>query len=245
MTRPIPDLPTNGGWRDVPIEAVDEPLVRVADLGPRIVDQPKYAEWGIPNALSESWVREGVGERLAAVAATLAADQTLVVWDGFRPLSVQASLYEDWEARVRADHPDWDEAAVTAEAVRFVTPPSEDPLAPPPHLTGGAVDLTLGDADGRPIDMGTDFDAFVDAAHALAFEREPGHTRDNRRRLFWAMRDAGFTPYAEEWWHFDFGDQFWGLATGRPARYDAAAPPGGSADPATSPSERSAASRDG
>ena len=28
------------------------------------------------------------------------------------------------------------------------------------------------------------------------------------------MSAQGFTAYLEEWWHFDYGDQFWGLATG-------------------------------
>jgi D-alanyl-D-alanine dipeptidase len=40
------------------------------------------------------------------------------------------------------------------------------------------------------------------------------------------MHDAGFTAYDEEWWHFDRGDQFWGLFSGREAVYGpAAAPP--------------------
>ena len=37
--------------------------------------------------------------------------------------------------------------------------------------------------------------------------------------------DPGFTAYLEEWWHFDYGDQFWGLATGRAARYAGTGPP--------------------
>ena len=39
------------------------------------------------------------------------------------------------------------------------------------------------------------------------------------------MSEQGFTAYAEEWWHFDLGDQFWGLVRGRPARYAGAEPP--------------------
>jgi hypothetical protein len=34
------------------------------------------------------------------------------------------------------------------------------------------------------------------------------------------MSAQGFTAYVEEWWHFDYGDQFWGLVTERPARYE-------------------------
>ena len=217
--KPIPDLAPNTGWRDIAIEPVDEPLARIDELHPRIFDRPRYVQWGVPQALPESWVRRGVGERLVRVVESLSSDRALIVWDGYRPLAVQAALFDDWEGRLRREHPLWGDDQIYAQASRFVTPPSDDPTAPPPHLTGGAVDLTLGDDAGVPIDMGTDFDAFVDEAHALALENSPCDARDSRRTLFWAMHDAGFTGYAEEWWHFDFGDQFWGLATNHPARY--------------------------
>jgi D-alanyl-D-alanine dipeptidase len=106
-----------------------------------------------------------------------------------------------------------------------VTPPSRAPDAPPPHLTGGAVDLTLADGDGRPLDLGTDFDAFVPEAGARALEDLAVPARELRRRLFWTMADQGFTAYVEEWWHFDLGDQFWGLVRGCAARYPGADAP--------------------
>ncbi|KAG0505300.1 MAG: D-alanyl-D-alanine dipeptidase [Candidatus Udaeobacter sp.] len=31
----------------------------------------------------------------------------------------------------------------------------------------------------------------------------------NRRLLYWIMREAGFANYPYEWWHFDWGTQFW------------------------------------
>ncbi|HWH15448.1 MAG TPA: M15 family metallopeptidase, partial [Miltoncostaeaceae bacterium] len=129
-------------------------------------------------------------------------------------------------AELTAVHPDMPADALEDAAARFVTPPSRSSLAPPPHLTGGAVDLTLARADGTPLDMGTAFDAFTEEAGTRAFEASPGAVRDHRRLLYWTMNAAGFTNYAEEWWHFDHGDQFWGLVTGRPARYGAAGHPG-------------------
>ena len=41
----------------------------------------------------------------------------------------------------------------------------------------------------------------------------------NRRLLFNAMVDQGFTNYSEEWWHFDYGNQFWALINGVHAIY--------------------------
>ena len=229
--RAIPELASSEGWRDVPIEPRDEPLVRVADIGARVHDDPRYHAAGLPGALPQGWVREGVAARLAAAAATLPDGLCLVVWDGYRPIETQASLYNAYLDELTMIHSDWPADAIEAAAARYVTPPSRSGVAPPPHLTGGAVDLTLGDGDGRPLDLGTDFDVFVPEAASRALEGAPGVVRDLRRTLFWALADQGFTAYHEEWWHFDHGDQFWGLITGRTAVYATAASP----DPGVSP----------
>jgi D-alanyl-D-alanine dipeptidase len=223
--RPIPALASTLGWREVPIDPVDEPLVRVADVGRTVRDDPQYHRRGLPGALPGGWLREGVARRLACAAAALPDGLTLVVWDGYRPIATQAALYDAYLGELTMVHPQWPAGALEAAAARYVTPPSRSPQAPPPHLTGGAVDLTLGDGDGRPLDLGTGFDAFVPEAGARAMEELPGPVRDLRRLLFWVMAEQGFTAYAEEWWHFDLGDQFWGLATGRPARYAGADAP--------------------
>jgi len=226
--RAIPALRSTEGWRDVAIDPVDEPLVPVDAIGARVHDRPQYHAWGLPGALPRGWVREGVAQRLARAAELLPDGLALLVWDAYRPLPVQAALFDGYVAELTAVHPDWPADAVEDAAARFVTPPSRSVLAPPPHLTGGAVDLTLADADGRPLDLGTAFDAFTEEAGTRAFEDAPGEVRDRRRLLFWTMNAAGFTNYAEEWWHFDHGDQFWGLVRDRDARYAAAdAPPDG------------------
>jgi zinc D-Ala-D-Ala dipeptidase len=224
--RPLPVLPPTEGWREVPIEPVDEPLVPVAGLSPRLHDDPRYFREGLPGALPGSWLRRGVAERLVAVAAGLPDGLSLVVWDGYRPLATQAALYHGYLDELLMVHPDMPADALEHAAARYVTPPSASRDAPPPHLTGGAVDLTLGDDDGRPLDLGTAFDAFGPEAAVHHLEDHPGPARDHRRLLYWSMAAEGFTAYVEEWWHFDHGDQFWGLATGRPARYGPAPPPG-------------------
>jgi D-alanyl-D-alanine dipeptidase len=216
---PLPRLRAPVDWRGVPIEPVDEPLVAVADIAAPVRDDPQYHVMGLPGAQPRSMVREGVADRLARVATSLPDGVTLIVWDGWRAFETQRALYDDWMAQLRAAHPDWDAATLARETARFVSVPSVDPACPAPHVTGGAVDLTLGDGEGLPLDLGTQFDAFVPEAGAVALEGVPGTARELRRRLFWAMADAGFTAYVEEWWHFDFGDQFWGAVTGQPARY--------------------------
>jgi zinc D-Ala-D-Ala dipeptidase len=218
-TRPIPPMRGSDGWRSVPIDPIDEPLVAVSTIGGRVDEDPQYFAWGLPGAEPGCRVRAGVAESLDAAARSLPDGYGLLVWDGYRRFETQRSLFETYRAQLVAANPEWPPAVVDREAARYVTPPSRSPVAPPPHLTGGAVDLTLVDADGGPLDLGTAFDAFVPEAGALALESDPGAARAHRRILYWAMAGAGFTAYVEEWWHFDLGNQFWGLATGKVARY--------------------------
>ena len=224
--RPLPDLRAPGNWRVVPIEPVAEPLVEVSDIGGGVRDDPRYYAMGLPGARRRNLLREGVAERLELVARSLPDGVSLLIWDGWRAFETQRALYDGWRDDLRAAHPEWTQERLDRETARYVSVPSTDPTCPAPHVTGGAVDLTLADGDGRPLELGTAFDAFVPEAGAAALEAVPGDARANRRLLFWAMAAQGFTAYVEEWWHFDFGDQYWGSIGGTSARYGPIAPAG-------------------
>ena len=89
----------------------------------------------------------------------------------------------------------------------------------PPHVTGGAVDITL-DAGAGPLALGTDFDSFEPAAGVAALEGLDSPDAVLRRVLYWSLVSAGFAPYAQEWWHYSYGDQNWAIFTSQPqARY--------------------------
>lgn len=133
------DLPEPPGWCP-PIPTAADP-----DTGPPVVDpspeplvdaadrflwlnayQPVYPA-AAPGRL---WVRATVADQLTRAQAALPAGYGLAVFDAWRPLGLQQALYDD--AYANPDLPDG-----------FVAPPSADPAFPPPHLTGGAVDVTL------------------------------------------------------------------------------------------------------
>jgi len=76
-----------------------------------------------------------------------------------------------------------------------------DPRRGSPHSRGVAVDLTLLAADGKPLDMGTGFDAFTPLPH----HGNTGVTRkaqQNRLILLGLMTQAGWDFYRNEWWHY-------------------------------------------
>ncbi|MBW5801867.1 M15 family metallopeptidase [Halomonas elongata] len=199
----------------LPIDGSNEPLVPMSLAPPPIKVFPAYARMGIPGAVDECYVREGVYRRLLAVARSLPEGLSLLVLDGWRPWRVQQYLFETLQATIQANHPEFDDQQLLVRTREFVAQPSTDPSSPSPHLTGGAVDVTLCDADGLPLDMGTLFDEAVPASHADALEGDPGRddarrqARDNRRLLYHAMHAEGFTNLPSEWWHFDLGDQLW------------------------------------
>jgi D-alanyl-D-alanine dipeptidase len=100
----------------------------------------------------------------------------------------------------------------------------ENKTVPPVHTTGGAVDLTVIDAQGAALNMGTAFDDFSPAAHTAYYENrrllpKDAAIRDHRRLLYNAMTAVGFTSLPSEWWHYDFGDRFWGYYKRKPAVY--------------------------
>lgn len=199
----------------------DEPLVPMSLAPEPLKVFPAYARLGIPGAVPECFVREGVYRRLLAVARSLPPGLGLVVLDGWRPWRVQQYLFDTLFEVMRARHPALDEAALLARTREFVAMPSRDPRAPSPHLTGGAVDVTLCDADGLMLDMGSLFDEASSASHSDYLERleapdaRQRRAREARRVLYHAMCAQGFTNLPSEWWHYDHGDQLWAHYTGR------------------------------
>jgi len=76
-----------------------------------------------------------------------------------------------------------------------------DPHRGSPHSRGVAVDLTLIDAAGNDLDMGTGFDAFTPLSH----HGNPGigaEAQRNRHLLMKIMTTAGWDFFRNEWWHY-------------------------------------------
>jgi D-alanyl-D-alanine dipeptidase len=231
---PIPTNQTVEGWQGVSIEPLNEPFCLLNALNEeRICVEPAYFLMKIQGSLPECYARESVANRLLSAAEHLPMGYRLKIWDAWRPLEVQSALFEQYLGILREKYPVLDEDTLMQKAERFVSLPSDDPLKPSPHFTGGAVDLTIVGPDGKELDMGTPFDYFGEEAHTAFYEEKqingtllPIETEilNNRRLLFHAMTNAGFSNYPFEWWHFDYGNQFWGKATGLRAIYSGASP---------------------
>lgn len=114
----------------------------------------------------------------------------LLIYDGARPCSVQQKMWN----------------AVKGTSGRYyVAPPARKGL----HNYGAAVDITIIDTYGNPLDMGCPFDTFDKTSHIdneAQLVKEGLLTQaqyENRLLLRNIMRKAGFSTISREWWHFN------------------------------------------
>ncbi|MEE1829502.1 M15 family metallopeptidase [Streptomyces sp. SP17KL33] len=190
----------------VPVYECGEPLVDVR-RGPLLVDVRKQDD-----SDAFFYLREGVLERLLQAQARLPAGLRLLVVEGYRPPELQRRYFGKYAARLRAEQPEWSEEQIRSAASRFVSPPE---IAP--HSAGAAVDLTLADADGRELDLGTPMNATPEESAGTCYTDAAGisaQARTHREILGRVLTAAGLVNYPTEWWHWSFGDRYWALATG-------------------------------
>lgn len=175
----------------LPVQAEDtrpppaDELIAVEPLIPDAVFDIRYAttnnfmgEVMYPSATC--LLRRAVVERLARAAALLRAqDRRLLIWDCYRPLSIQKKLWEK------------------VKDPRYVANPKTGSR----HNRGAAVDLAIVDKDGKAVTLPTEFDDFSRRAHRKRALK--GDQGAEAKRLETAMKEAGFVPMATEWWHFD------------------------------------------
>jgi D-alanyl-D-alanine dipeptidase len=91
------------------------------------------------------------------------------------------------------------------ERAKFVSNPKNLSL----HNMGAAIDLTILDARGKPLDMGAGFDDIRHIAYPIyedSFLRTGQLTPQqvqNRKLLRSAMQAQGFRQLPTEWWHYN------------------------------------------
>jgi len=200
---------------------ISDPIEVRHDLNPRLRLKPMYHLMG-KNPDSRIFMQRKAHDLLLLALDALPAEYGFLIWDAYRSRACQAAMFEWMRGEVRKRYPHLNDDENFEVAKRYMSPATEpgDPYCPP-HLSGGAIDLTLFSMEtGEELDMGTPFDDCTERAEAMYFESSIDEAerllRDRRRILRTAMQSAGFTPYEHEWWHFDYGNVFWSRATGKP-----------------------------
>ena len=184
---PVTGAPT-GGVPPVSPQAAAAGLIDIRTAVPDAVIDLRYATAnnfvGVPLYPPDArcLVHESLAPGLATAAAALRQQgYRLVFWDCYRPHEVQVRMFN------AVPDPAW------------VARPGDYARS---HESARSVDVTLA-ANGRLVDMGTDFDDFSPRATAYATDGVSEAAQSNRAVLRTAMAAGGLTVYSGEWWHFD------------------------------------------
>ncbi len=173
-------------------------MVDIQQVAPDIRVDLKYATKdnfigaNMYGQLRRAYLHPNLAKALARAQQALTKEHPgyrFLIYDAARPQSVQRRMYQA--------------VAGTPKKI-YVAAPERGGR----HNYGVAVDLTIVDASGKPLDMGSSFDHFGEEAHlgneearvrAGIFNKEVPANRSLMRRLLGA---EGLRPYDKEWWHY-------------------------------------------
>ncbi len=177
------------GYVNIQTLAPDIPVSLMYARADNFVGRVLYAD------LREAYLHPSAARALAKAQQLLKKerpDLSLKVYDAARPMHIQQQM--------------WDVVKGTPQAPYVSNPARGGGL----HNYGMAVDLTLCNAQGDTIPMGTLIDHLGHYAHIddEATLVQQGvltpEAKRNRELLRRIMRAAGFKPLRTEWWHFNF-----------------------------------------
>lgn len=150
--------------------------------------------------LTDCYLQKDVAEMLKRAQKNLQEKHKgyhFIVYDGARPFTVQKKM--------------WDIVKGTDKAHYVAKPDAKGSM----HNYGCAVDLSVVDDKGVPLDMGTAFDHLGTEARTdieadlLKQGKITQKQLDNRLILREAMEKEGFKVLKREWWHFNaFPDSY-------------------------------------
>ena len=179
---------------------VERGYVDVATLSPDIMVSLMYARDDnftgkvLYDGLDKAWLHPDAAKAVADAQRRLSAlrpGYRLLIKDAARPMSVQRRMFNPGKGTSKAN---------------YVANPAKGGGL---HNYGVAVDITIADADGKELDMGTQVDhlgveANIDREAELVRRGVmTENARQNRLLLRRVMKEAGFSTIRTEWWHFN------------------------------------------
>lgn len=178
-----------------------EGLIDVQSLNNQIYCELKYATednfmgFQLYRNIKRPYLQPDVAERLSNCQDYLSEIDSslhLLIYDAARPVSVQKLMWDalDTIPKLRG---------------KYVSNPNSRSL----HNLGAAVDLTICNSQGLPLDMGASFDEFAKIAypsmeyHFLKTGELTQEQYDNRLLLRRVMKSQRFRQLQTEWWHYN------------------------------------------
>ena len=210
-------------WNKIPIKENGDKLIAIPSYL-KLFDPHPYYHLGAPYKDKTSiWkLRKEVVNRLVKVNDYLISKNSfyLLIYDSWRPLEVQEFMFKraflleceklDIVASIKnmKSYP-----SILKTVEKFCAYPYFDSRCPPPHSTGGALDVCLSDKHGNLLEMGSKVDQMDETSNPDFYENlknEEAIIWNSRRNLLRKiMTKFGFAQHPNEWGHFSHGYQLW------------------------------------
>ena len=209
-------------YQHIPIQDCGEPLVPIPLEKFAVVTPHPYQKVGANyGGSSPYYLRQGVLQALLTAQTCLQQHYCgwrIQIFDAYRPVEVQQYMVDyTFASVIQMQGLDAERLlpqqrqSIWEEVYQIWAVPSFDRATPPPHSTGAAVDVTLVDAQGEVVDMGSEIDELSARSlpnyYASSAKQHIYHAR--RQLLNQIMLAGGFRRHPGEWWHFSCGDQMW------------------------------------
>ena len=210
-------------YHSIPIQDNGDRLVPIPNDRLVWIDPHPYQALGAPYGdRSPFYLRSEVLKRLLQAQTFLNewGDLRIQIFDAYRPVAVQQFMVDHTFRTLAAEKgfaidslSPAEREALQHQVHQFWAVPSSDPTTPPPHSTGGAVDVTIVDHHGNPLDMGSPIDECSPRSYPDHFASSDRSLEKNYHQHRCLLREsmirAGFRNHPAEWWHFSYGDQLW------------------------------------
>ena len=182
-------------------QMIEQGLVNVQTVDSTIAVQLKYSTTDnfvrkdVYGDLENAYLQPEIAKKLAKASVSLQKAHPgyhLLIYDAARPNSVQYILWDALDVPLK-------------QKPQYVANPKIGSI----HNFGCAVDLTVVNEKGVPLDMGTPYDFFGPLAYPrmesqmLAQGKLTKAQLANRQILRRAMTQIGFRQNTTEWWHYD------------------------------------------
>ena len=176
----------------VPVQKVNSGILVDLKYG----SEDNFMQEKLYDTIQTAYLAKEVAFRLSKVQETLSKIKPgyrLLIYDAVRPLSVQIKMWKTL-----------DSVPVSLRG-KMVSNPNRGSV----HNFGAAVDVTIVDEKGNPLDMGANYDDFRKISYPSleSYFLQKGNLSvsqiENRKLLREVMNSQKFRNIPTEWWHFN------------------------------------------
>lgn len=198
-TAPVPE---EAAYSALEQQLLDSGLVDLQKLDSTIAVELRYSttdnfmKMDLYGDFSHAFLQPDIAERFLKAQDELRKRHpgySLIIYDATRPMHIQRMMWDTLDMPAR-------------ERQKYLSNPAHGGSL---HNYGAAVDVSILDATGNPLDMGTPYDYFGEKAHPVLEKAmlDSGELSlqqvHNRQLLREVMRKGGFWGIQTEWWHFN------------------------------------------